>query len=96
MRCHGDYDLRQVLCTDGDVTLIDFAGVPARLLEERQLKRCPLYDVAGMLRSFHYAAYAMRWHQAVPPRTAPRPAAARLEHWTRFWCAWVSAEFVRA
>jgi maltose alpha-D-glucosyltransferase / alpha-amylase len=71
MRCHGDYDLRQVLCTDGDVTLIDFAGVPARLLEERQLKRCPLYDVAGMLRSFHYAAYAMRWHQAVPPRTAP-------------------------
>jgi trehalose synthase-fused probable maltokinase len=55
IRCHGDYHLGQVLYGSGDFTILDFEGEPAQPLALRRQKGSALYDVCGMLRSFHYA-----------------------------------------
>ena len=71
--------------------IIDFEGEPARPLSERQMKRSPLQDVAGMLRSFHYGAYAAYFAQS--PDGAPP---ADLEPWARFWRLWVSVAYLQS
>ncbi len=94
-RIHGDYHLGQVLFTGSDFVIIDFEGEPARPLEERRKKRSPLQDVAGMLRSFHYAAYAPLLQQ----ENGERPSREELRAWAnraRYWQTWVSAAFLKA
>jgi maltose alpha-D-glucosyltransferase/alpha-amylase len=91
IRVHGDYHLGQVLWSEGDYFMLDFEGEPARPIEQRRLKQSPMKDVAGMLRSFSYAAYAGLFKYV-----ASRPSElARLEPWARIWQAWTTAAFLR-
>ena len=87
-RHHGDCHLGQVLETGSDFVIIDFEGEPARSLAERRRKRSPLRDVAGMLRSFHYAAHcALRAHPSNHPALTP---------WAEQWSRLIGAVFLDA
>ena len=92
IRCHGDYHLGQVLYTDGDFVIIDFEGEPARPLAERRTKHLPIMDLAGMIRSFHYAAYV-----ALRERVAQDGArdGDDLEPWARTWYRSARAAFIQ-
>ncbi len=92
IRCHGDYHLGQVLYTGKDFVIIDFEGEPARSLSERRIKRSPLRDIAGMIRSFQYAAHSALLHQASLGLKSEDISA--LEHWAQFWYVWVSSGFL--
>jgi maltose alpha-D-glucosyltransferase/alpha-amylase len=92
IRIHGDYHLGQVLWVENDFVILDFEGEPARPLAERRRKQVALKDVAGMLRSFSYAAYS-----GLLSYTARRPDEFEsLETWAAYWERWTSAAFLKA
>ena len=91
IRIHGDYHLGQALYTGKDFVILDFEGEPARPLSERKLKRSALRDVAGMMRSFQYAAYSALWQPSMRTEDVPF-----LEHWADLWYRQESATFLES
>jgi maltose alpha-D-glucosyltransferase/alpha-amylase len=94
-RIHGDYHLDQVLYIGNDFVIFDFEGEPSRSLSERRLKISPLKDVAGMIRSFHYATYNA--FRSVSSRIPLRPDALEwLELSADLWYKYVGGVFLKA
>ncbi len=77
-RFHGDFHLGQLLVVEHDFIVVDFEGEPFRPMDERRRKHSPLRDVAGMLRSFSYAA-AIALDEATSERPG-RPRSRRRAH----------------
>jgi maltose alpha-D-glucosyltransferase / alpha-amylase len=92
IRIHGDFHLGQVLYTGKDFVFIDFEGEPARSMSERRIMRSPLRDVAGMIRSFHYAARAVILQQL----RVRSDDVHLLEDWGEAWYRHVSGVFLHA
>jgi maltose alpha-D-glucosyltransferase/alpha-amylase len=91
IRIHGDYHLGQLLYTGKDFVILDFEGEPARPLSERKLKRSALRDVAGMMRSFQYAAYSALWQPAMRKEDMPF-----LERWSDLWYRHMGSVFLQS
>jgi maltose alpha-D-glucosyltransferase/alpha-amylase len=106
IRIHGDYHLGQTLriaaesseanSDAGDFVLLDFEGEPARSLVERRRKQCPLKDVAGMVRSFSYAAHSgLNQIAQNGASTASDANFERLTAWAVFWERNATASFLQ-
>ena len=89
-RIHGDYHLGQVLYDGSDYTILDFEGEPESSIKDRKIKHSPLKDVAGMLRSFHYAVSAKLYFSS---ESHPLPAE-KLEAAVALWYREVTQAFL--
>ena len=91
IRIHGDYHLGQLVYTGKDFVILDFEGEPARPLSDRKMKRSAVRDVAGMMRSFQYAAYAALWQHTIRKEDEPF-----LERWADLWYRQTSSLFLQS
>jgi maltose alpha-D-glucosyltransferase/alpha-amylase len=94
IRCHGDYHLGQTLWTGRDFVIIDFEGEPARSLGHRRLKRPAAFDLAGMIRSFHYASRSAALRMGRDHVTSAGHD--QMEAWLTLWYRFVSASFLHS
>jgi maltose alpha-D-glucosyltransferase/alpha-amylase len=90
IRIHGDFHLGQVLYTGGDFVIIDLEGEPLRTLSERRLKYSAFRDLAGMIRSFHYAV-SSRFAERALIRPEDRE---QIEPWIEPWYAAAASTFL--
>jgi maltokinase len=81
IRIHGDYHLGQVLSADHDFIIIDFEGEPEASITERKIKHSPLKDVAGMVRSYHYAVSAKIFHSTETQGIEPQRLLKVTDRW---------------
>ena len=92
IRIHGDYHLGQVLWVKNDFVIIDFEGEPSRTIPERRSKQSALKDVAGMIRSYSYVAYA----ELVTFSAKGLAVADSVELWARLWQSTTSSVFLQS
>lgn len=92
IRIHGDYHLGKVLFTGKDMMIHDFSGDPTRSFSERRLKRSPVRDVAGMIRSFHYVAH----EGFLSTNQIPKEEVGSLMPFAEYWAHYMSSFFIRA
>jgi maltose alpha-D-glucosyltransferase / alpha-amylase len=94
IRCHGNYQLEEVLYTGKDFVIVDFEGEANRPLSERRMKRSPLRDVAGMVQSFYYASRVALQREVESGMIRPE-SLALMEQWAQFFYYWVSVAFLK-
>ncbi len=92
IRIHGDYHLGQVLYTGKDFVIMDFEGEPARSISERRNKTSVFRDIAGMLRSIHYASFAAMFN--IDSSSTPL-SMEDMEPWRKLWHRWAGIYFLK-
>ena len=92
IRVHGDYHLGQILRTDDDFIIIDFEGEPDRGAGERRGKHSVMKDLAGLVRSLHYAACAGA--ADLIPCLDDREIPGNVSHWQEFWFSCAARSFL--